>query len=96
MLPQIEFTYSTVNSSSKAEIGRWSTAGGIQLSTAFVNTPIKRFFRIGSIQVGKRLFRIGSMEVGKGLFRVGRMEDGKRLLFFMIRSMKRTTDYSGY
>ncbi|XP_066943797.1 ionotropic receptor 25a-like isoform X1 [Macrobrachium rosenbergii] len=49
VVPQMEFSLTAVNSSSKTVIGSWNTLSKLDLNPDYKNSPIRRFFKIGAV-----------------------------------------------
>ncbi|XP_076046032.1 ionotropic receptor 8a isoform X2 [Oratosquilla oratoria] len=48
--PDMEFNMMILNSSTKMEVGKWDTANKLELDPEYKNTPMRRYFRIGTIK----------------------------------------------
>ncbi|XP_050716691.1 ionotropic receptor 25a-like isoform X2 [Eriocheir sinensis] len=49
MEPKLAFNIEAINSTAKQVVGSWSTEGQLSLNPDYEHSPIKRFFRIGTV-----------------------------------------------
>lgn len=52
MTPQLEFAITAINSSASVAVGTWATNSLLKLNPNYEHSPIRRFFRIGTVMVG--------------------------------------------
>lgn len=52
MEPKLTFDIKAINSTASQAVGSWSTEGKLSLNPNYEHSPIKRFFRIGTVMVG--------------------------------------------
>ena len=53
ILPELNLNAELVNKTTTTPIGTWSTSKELDLSPSFKNTPIRRFFRVGTVKVSR-------------------------------------------
>lgn len=50
--PQLEFAITAINSSTSVAVGTWASSSLLTLNPNYEHSPIRRFFRIGTVMVG--------------------------------------------
>lgn len=52
MEPKLKLNIEALNSTARQAVGSWSTDGKLSLNPDYEHSPIRRFFRIGTVLVG--------------------------------------------
>lgn len=53
IIPQLKFNINAVNSSLSQEVGTWTTQRRLTLNPDYQQSPIRRYFKIGTMMVSR-------------------------------------------